>query len=480
MTTPSHPESHRLVTTATQRLPLSEKVGYALGDTASNLYFQFFNLFLFYYYTDVFGLDPAAIGTMFLIANFWDAVNDPLMGAVADRNQSRFGKYRPFLLWFCVPYGVSGYLMFVNPDFGETGKLLFAYSTFIGFKMIYTAINVPYSAMMGVLTEDADQRLSLSKFRFLGGIGGGFIVSLLVRPLVGFFGGDDELLGFQMTMAVFGTASVALFMVTFFTTKERLVPQDQQTDIRSDLGFLLRNPPWLAIAGASLCVMSNIAVRGAVTVHYFKYYLSFGDTVVFSVGHPDSPFHLDFDRTTLFLSSGMLAFLVGVALTEIVARGFGKKWGLILCSSLNAASLLAFFFIPADQVGLIYAVNLLGNLVAGPMPALNWALYTDVADYGEWRFGSRATGLVFSAAMLALKMGLTIGGAASGWLLDIYGFIPNQEQVPEAVMAIRALFSLLPGGLALGAVGFLLLLPLSEARMQAIQAELGERRREGS
>ena len=458
-------------------LPLSEKVGYALGDTASNLYFQFFNLFLFYYYSDVYGLDPAAIGTMFLVANFWDAVNDPLMGAVADRNQTRFGKYRPFLLWFCVPYGVSGYLMFANPDFSQTGKLLFAYTTFIGFKMIYTAINVPYSAMMGVLTEDAGQRLSLSKFRFLGGIGGGFIVSLLVRPLVRFFGGDDELLGFQMTMAVFGTASVALFLFTFFTTRERLAPQTEQTDIRSDVGFLLRNPPWIAIAGASLCVMSNIAVRGAVTVHYFKYYLGFGDTVVATLGDPDSPFHLDFDRTTAFLSSGMLAFLLGVALTEVVAKGLGKKWGLIACSALNAASLCAFFFVPPDQVGLIYGLNLFGNLVAGPMPALNWALYTDVADYGEWKFGSRATGLVFSAAMLALKMGLTVGGAASGWILDVYGFVPNEDQLPDAIMAIRALFSLLPGSLALGAVGFLLLMPLSDERMRAIQAELAERRR---
>ncbi|MGD8415253.1 MAG: MFS transporter, partial [Candidatus Latescibacterota bacterium] len=193
-------------------LGVPEKVGYALGDTASNLYFQFFNLFLFYYYTDVFGLNPAAIGTMYLIANFWDAVNDPMMGAIADRVQTKRGKYRPFLLWFAVPYGVLGYAIFANPSLGEAGKLVYAYSTFILFKMIYTAINVPYSALMGVISPREDDRVALSTYRFVGAFGGGFLVSLMVRPLVKLFGGGNELVGFQATMAVFGVASVIMFL----------------------------------------------------------------------------------------------------------------------------------------------------------------------------------------------------------------------------------------------------------------------------
>jgi GPH family glycoside/pentoside/hexuronide:cation symporter len=454
---------------------LSEKIGYGLGDTASNLYFQFFNLFLFYYYTDVFGLDPATVGTMYLVANFWDAVNDPLMGAIADRVSTRRGKYRPFLLWFAVPYGVSGYLMFANPNFGPTGKILFAYTTFIGFKMIYTAINVPYSAMMGVMTEDAKERLDLSTFRFLGAFGGGFLVSLLVRPLVRFFGGGDELTGFQSTMAVFGVASVLMFLVTYATCKERLVPQIDRVDLRTDLGFLVRNPPWLVMAGASLCTMTNIAVRGAVTVHYFKYYLGAGDASVFTLGDPSSAFHLQFDRTTVFLSSGMLAFLVGVGLTGLVAR-MGKKRGLITSNALNALTLLAFFFVPPDALGWVYGLNILGNLFAGPNPALVWALYTDVADYGEWKFDRRATALVFAAAMFSLKMGLTVGGTASGWGLDWFGFVPNREQTEQAILGIRILFSLLPGGLAMGAVVLLLFYPLSERRTEEIQAELSQRR----
>ena len=460
-----------------ERLKLSEKIGYGLGDTASNLYFQFFNLFLFYYYTDVFGLNPAAVGTMYLVANFWDAVNDPLMGAIADRVQTSKGRYRPFLLWFAVPYGVFGYLLFSNPDLGEVGKLLFAYVTFIAFKMVYTAINVPYSALMGVMTDDSDERVSLSTFRFLGAFGGGFIVSLLVRPLVAAFGGGDEVLGFQVTMALFGVVSVILFLITYATTTERVPPQpDQDVNLRTDLSFLAQNRPWLVMIGAAICTMSSVAVRGAVTVHYFKYYVGNSDEAVFTLGDAATPWFLSFDATTLFLSSGTLAFIAGVAMTGTVDRLLGKRNGLVVLTLLNAATVLGFFFIPPDAIAVMFVVNLLGNLLAGPTPALVWALYTDVADYGEWKHGRRATGLVFSAAMFAQKMGLTIGGAASGWMLDGFGFVANAEQSDSAIMGIRLMFCVVPGVLAITNGVILLAYPLTREQTAAMQAELAERR----
>ena len=466
-----------MVATPADRVGLAEKVGYGLGDTASNLYFQFFNLFLFYYYTDVFGLDPAAVGTMYLVANFWDAVNDPVMGAVADRVRTSRGTYRPFLLWFAIPYGVAGYLIFANPDLGDTGKLAFAYATFILFKMVYTAINVPYSALMGVMTDRDEDRVALSTFRFLGAFGGGFLVSLLVRPLVRLFGGDDEILGFQTTMAVFGVASVLMFWTTYATTKERLAPPREPCDLRTDLGFLVRNRPWLVMIGAAVCTLANVAVRGAVTVHFFKYFVGVGDETVFAVGPVGSPFRLDFDLTTVFMSSGMLAFVAGCALTGWVHRFVGKKNGLIILTLLNAGTILAFYFVPPDMIGLMMALNLIGNLFAGPTPALVWALYTDVADYGEWKYGRRATGLVFSAAMFAQKMGLTIGGAASGWMLAMFGFVANQPQTAGAIWGIRAMFCLVPGALALANGLILLLYPLDQAQTEQMQAELAERRR---
>ena len=464
--------------TRRERLRLSEKVGYGLGDTASNLYFQFFNLFLFYYYTDVFGLNPASVGTMYLVANFWDAVNDPMMGAIADRVRTARGRYRPFLLWFAVPYGIFGYLLFANPDLGETGKLLFAYSTFIAFKMVYTAINVPYSALMGVITDDDDDRVSLSTFRFLGAFGGGFLVSLLVRPLVGAFGGGDEVVGFQTTMALFGLLSVVLFLVTYTTTRERVAPQKEAAvDIRTDLGLLLKNRPWLVMVGAAICTMSAVAVRGAVTVHYFKYFVGNSDEAVFSLGDAGSPWFLSFDATTLFLSSGTLAFIAGVALTGFVRRTLGKRNGLIGLTLLNGATVVAFFFIPPDATALMFTVNILGNVLAGPTPALVWALYTDVADYGEWKFGRRATGLVFSAAMFAQKMGLTIGGAASGWMLEGFGFVANAEQGEDAILGIRLMFCVVPGVLSIANGLLLLAYPLDDAETQRMQGELAERRR---
>ena len=459
--------------THTVNLRVAEKVGYGLGDTASNLYFQFFNLFLFYYYTDVFGLNPAAIGTMYLIANFWDAVNDPIMGAIADRVQTKRGKYRPFLLWFALPYGLLGYAIFANPDLGETGKLVYAYSTFIGFKMIYTAINVPYSALMGVISPRENDRVALSTYRFIGAFGGGFFVSLMVRPLVKLFGGGNELVGFQATMAVFGVASVLMFLITYATTRERVAPQlERNVSVLADLKILSRNRPWLVMIGAAICTLANVAVRGAVTVHYFKYYVGNSDETVLSLGRAGTPFVLDFDTTTLFMSSGMVAFIIGVTLTGLVGRAFGKRNALVGLTLANAATIISFFYIPPDAVVLMFLLNLLGNLLAGPTPALVWALYTDVADYGEWKFGRRATGLVFSAAMFAQKMGLTIGGAASGWMLAAYGFVANQEQTPEALMGIRIMFCIIPGALALLNGIILLFYPLNTASTEQMYREL--------
>lgn len=453
-----------------------EKLGYGLGDTAINLFWQFCNIFLFYYYTDVYGLNPAAVGTLYLVATLWDAFNDPMMGAIADRTQTRSGKYRPYLLWCAVPYGVSGYLLFANPELSPYGKLVFAYATFLVFKTTYTAISVPYGAMMGVITDDAQTRVGLSTARFLGAFGGGLVISMLVRPLVKLFGGDSEVLGFQLTMAVFGVLSVAMLLTTYFTTRERLAPQVEKVNLFTDVGFLFRNRPWMVMGGAAVCTLAVVAVQGAVNIHYFKYYVGRAEEVWFTVGAPGTAFHLEFDLVTVFLSTGMVAFLLGVALTGVVSRTLGKRNGLIVLTLANAVTILAFFFIPPQAIGAMFAVNLLGKLCAGPTPALVWALYTDVADYGEWKFGRRATALVMSAAMFAQKLGLTLGGAMAGWLLDLFGFVANQPQTDRAILGIRIMFAIIPGGLALLNGIILLFYPLSQAQTETMQAELERKR----
>ena len=393
-----------------QPLRFKERLGYGLGDTASNFFFQTFNIFLLYYYTDVFGISAAAVGTMFFVSKLWDAVNDPLMGAISDRTETRFGKFRPYLLWMAVPYGLMGFLMFAGPEFSDSGKLIYAWVTYTLMMMLYTAINVPYSALMGVMTPISAERTLLSSFRFVGAFGGGLLISMLVRPMVQHFGVEDEATGFRITMAVFAVVSVALFWMTFATTKERVKsPPDEQVSIKNDLKILFANSPWVVLCFAGILTLTSIALKSAVTIHYFKYY----------VMDDGSPFFWIFDQTSLFLSINSLALIAGVCCTKFLSDRFEKKTLMIVLSLGSAASGALLFFVPPDQYWTMMAVSAAGSVLAGPTAPLVWSMYGDVADYGEWKFNRRTTGLVFSASMFAQKFGLTIGAGLSGWLLAL-------------------------------------------------------------
>ena len=448
------------------KLSTGEKIGYGLGDTASNLYFKFFEVFLVYYYTDIFELNPAAMGTMFLVANLWDAINDPLMGAIADRTNTKNGKYRPYLLWFAIPYGLTGWLIFANFEFlnDSSHKLIYAYATFILFKMVYTAINVPYSAMMGVISADAEDRQELGRFRFLGAFGGGFLIFLTVRPLVELLGKEDEALGFQLTMGLFGMISILCFYICYKTTRERITAQNDayKVTIKEDLLFLIKNKPWIIMFVAGILTLTNVVLRGSVTIHYCEYYLGWGSQKVF----------LWMDITTLFLSTGTIAFIAGCYMTKMVLSHFTKKFALTALTIINAVGIFIFFIVPPEATTTLFTLNLFCSFIAGPTPAIVWALYTDVADYGEWKYGRRATGLVFSAAQFAQKMGITIAGSSAGFLLAGYGYIANQEQTNEALIGIRIIFCILPGALALANGLLLLFYPLSQKQTEEIQAEL--------
>ncbi|GAA5483910.1 MFS transporter [Haloferula sargassicola] len=451
-------------------LSFREKFGYGLGDTASNIFFQFVNVFLLYYYTDVLGLAPAAAGTLFIVARLWDAVSDPMMGALSDRTQTRFGKYRPYLLWMALPFGIVGYLVFAHPPLGPQSKLAYAYATYIGLMTIYTAINVPYSALMGVMTPSAEERTSLATFRFIGAFSGTLLISLSVRPLVRQLGGGDEALGFKLTMGLLSVVAVVMFLITFATTRERVRPmKNPDTSVARDLAVQFRNRPWIVMVLAAILTLSNVAVRGAVTNHFYKYY----------AGDDGTPVLGFLDRTSLILSTGALAFIGGIFFTGTLGRRLGKRNALMLMTLLNGLTFLAFFFIPREAFGIMLAVNAVGNLFAGPTPALVWAIYTDVADYGEWRFGRRTTGLTFSGAMFAQKIGLMIGGGVSGWLLGSFGFIANEVQDDHAILGIRLMYSVIPGLLGIANALVLLAYPLDGALAARIESELARRREAG-
>lgn len=443
------------------RLKFSEKFAYGLGDTASNFYFQAFNLFLAYYYTDIFGLSSVAVGTLLFVVPLFAALFNPVVGMMADRTQTRWGKFRPYILWGSLPYGILGYLMFANPNFGPAGKLAYAYVTYALVLVAYAAINTPYSALMGVMSSSSEDRTSLSTYRFacafLGTLLIGWLVPELKDVLVG--AGGNAATGFRNTMAIFAVLSVGLFLYTFAKTRERVVaPAGQGSSVRRDLGDLMQNRPWVVLVFAGFLTLANVGLRNGSAIYYFKYCI--GSEV--GLGR--------------FNLVGFLAFIAGALSTKFFLRYFQRRALMIALTVLNALALLAFYLVPTRDLAWLYGLNVFASFVAGPTPAIVWSMYADTADYGEWRFGRRSTGLVFSAAVFAQKVGLAIGGAMLGWLLAHFGFVANAVQTSRAMHGILLLYSLIPGGFALLSGLVIFWYGIDEPLVKRIERELAERK----
>jgi len=447
-------------------LKFREKLGYGLGDAASNFFFQVFNIFLLYYYTDVFGLAPAAVGTMFLVTKIVDAISDPVMGLIADRTDSHWGKFRPYLLWAAIPYGLFGYAMFFSPDLSATGKLIYAYATYTLMMLAYTAINVPYSALMGVISPSSMERTKVAAFRFICAFTAGWLIATFVTPLKNILGGGDEETGFRLTMMIFAVISILLFWVCFATTKERVHPEQESSDIRSDLRALLGNGPWIALFFSGIFALTNVAMRAGSTVFYFKYY----------VGDDGTPIFIIFDKTAVFLSLSTLALVLGIMMTQGLCKRFDKRHLMIALTLSNAVAMCVFYIIPPDQYWLMVAVGIAGAIVAGPTAALVWSMYADCADYGEWKTGQRTTALVFSGSLFAQKMGLAVGAGLAGYILALFGFVANQVQSDDALVGIRLMFSVFPAILAVLSAFSIFFYRLSNDKVKQIERDLAERR----
>jgi GPH family glycoside/pentoside/hexuronide:cation symporter len=433
----NHSKSEQAI--SVEPLKFVEKLGYGLGDTASNFFFQVFNIFLLYYYTDIFGLPAAAVGTMFLVTKVVDAVSDPVMGLIADRTTTKWGKFRPYLLWGAIPYGVLGYAMFANPDLSDMGKLIYAYVTYTLMMLAYTAINVPYSALMGVISPSSVERTKVASYRFICAFAAAWLIGTFVTPLKNILGGGNEAVGFQLTMIIFAVLSVALFWITFATTRERVTPVEKKSNIRRDLRAVLGNGPWIALFIAAIFTLMNIAVRNGSLMYYFKYYVGDDGTQIFLI----------FDKTAVFLSLGLMTMMLGITLTKTLCDYFEKRSLLIVLTVLNAISMAAFYVTPPDQYWLMVVINCIGTFVIGPTPALVWAMYADTADYGEWKTGRRTTALVFSSLQFAQKLGLAVGAGLTGVILGWFGFVANELQSDASLAGIRFIFSVIPAVLAL-------------------------------
>jgi GPH family glycoside/pentoside/hexuronide:cation symporter len=459
------------------KLSFKEKVGYSLGDMASNLYFQTFVIFMPIFYTDVFGLTPAAMGTMMLFSRFWDAANDPIMGMVADRTQTRWGKFRPYIAFFAIPIGIAGFFAFSTPDLSATGKLIYAYTTYIILMMLYTAVNVPYAALMGVITPSSEERTEVSSYRFVAAFIGQIVIGAATLGLVEQFGAGNEALGWKTTMALYGVFAALLLFGTFFLTKERVLPtKETRNKITDDLKDLLRNKPWVLIGVATFFQLTYIVMRGSSTAYYFRYFV--GDQELNLLGMTIDLGYVVF--TSSFITVGTIATLLGAVLTKFFTNRISKKnvYSYFLIGS--AVCSLSFYFLAAENIILMYLLNALVSFFFGSVSVTQWAIYTDAADYGEWKFNRRATALIMAASLFSLKLGLTIGGSATGWILETYGFVANAVQTEEAKSGIVMLMSVYPAifGLIGGAV--MLFYPLTDAKMVEIEQDLTAREKASS
>lgn len=450
-----------MTSSASDRLSFREKFAYGLGDTASNFYFQAFNLFLAYYYTDIFGLKPGPVGTLLLIVPIAVAALNPVVGALADRTQTRWGKFRPWILWGAIPYGVLGWIMFANPDFGAAGKLVYAYVTYAAVLVAYLAINTPYGALMGVISPSSEERTSVSSYRFACAFLGALLIGWLVPWLKDFLtpAGGSPADGFRNTMTIFAVVSVGMFVWTFANTRERVVtPPPEKGSLGLDLKDLTRNGPWLVLFFVAFLNLTNTGMRNGAGIYYFKYVVG--------------------NETALgtFNFVGFLCFILGALSTKLFTRFFSRRSLMIWLTVINALGIGACYFVNPQNLPLLYVCNIVASFAAGPTPAIVWSLYADTADYGEWKFGRRATGLIFSATVFVQKVGLALGAATIGWLLGALGFEANAAQTPGVVHGITLVFSLVPGVFALGAGLAIFLYPLDEPQVKQIERDLAARK----
>ncbi|MBL9205227.1 MAG: MFS transporter [Opitutaceae bacterium] len=406
----------------------TEKLGYAAGDMASCLYFGIFMNFLAIFYTDVFGIAPAALGTMLLFVRTWDWINDPIMGAIADRTETKMGKFRPWLLWMIVPYMIFGVLTFTTIDWSPTMKLVYAYFTYTTLMMIYTAINVPYGALLGVMTAKSEERTVLAAYRFVGANAGIFVVTLMLPYLVKTIGRGNVQIGYAGAMVIVALLAGALFFFTFKACKERVRQvQKKQESFREELKQLARNGPWLVVIGISILTVMGQAFRATTTLHYFKY----------NVGN-------EAWGTSLLLYNSVMA-VIAVLLSKSLCTMIGcKRRAYVILNLLFAGLLVWFYFIPVSSFPLMLVNQLLIAMVAAPMMPIFWSMIADTADYGAVKFGHRSTGVIFSAGTASQKIGWTVGPAIALMFLGGAGYVANAEQTSATLSILRLEMSLIP------------------------------------
>ena len=426
-------------------IKLTEKIGYGFGDMASSMFWKLFGAYLMIFYTDIFGLPAAVVGTMFLVTRIWDSVFDPIVGVIADRTSSRWGKFRPYLLYLAVPFALIGVLTFYTPP-------------------------------LGVMSPDPKERNTLSTYRMMFAYLGSFIALLLFMPMVNRFSGgssdiSDQRTAWTLAVVVIAVMCAVLFLGCFAWTKERVKPlNDRKTSLKEDIRDLFHNRPWWILFGAGVSTLVFNSVRDGAAVYYFKYY------VLEEQHQAISLFGITFVLSGLYLAVGQMANIIGVILAAPLSNRIGKKRTFALSMLLAVILSIIFFWFEKDDLTLIFVFQCLISICAGCIFPLLWSMYADCADYSELRTGNRATGLIFSASSMSQKFGWAIGTAVTGWLLSFFGFQPNAEQAPETIQGIKMFLSWLPAAAAFISVLFIIFYPLSERKTKEIMEKLNLKR----
>lgn len=469
-----------------QKITLQEKIGYGFGDAASSMFWKIFGMYSLFFYTDVFGITAAAAGTMFLIARLWDSFFDVFVGIISDRTKTRWGKYRPYLLWFAIPFAVMGAITFFTPEFGQTGKLVYAYITYSLMMIVYSLINVPYASLLGVISADPKERNTLSSYRMSFAFIGSFVTFMLLQPLIDFFSktfDSDAVLqttqaaettvstspiGWVMGVGAIGILCIVLFLLCFSWTKERVtqIESDENVSIKKDLKDLFRNVPWWILVATGLAALLFNAVRDSVAIYFFRDYVK----VNFKMAGTG------WDMTTIYFLVGQAANLLGVMAAPSISAKYGKKKTYMI-AILCAGILSTFFYFIPNNIVWILIFQFVISLFAGYVLPLLWSMFADIVDHQELLTGRRATGLIFSSSSMSQKLGWALGAALSGWILAIFKYSPDAvEQTAQTLFGEHLMISIIPAVCCLLAFVGMMFYPLTDKKVKENTELLNQKR----
>lgn len=469
-----------------EKIKLKEKIAYGFGDAASSMFWKIFGMYSLFFYTDVFGITAAAAGTMFLIARLWDSFFDVFVGIAADRTKTKWGKYRPYLLWFAIPFAVMGVFTFYAPSFSSIGKLVYAYITYSLMMIVYSLINVPYASLLGAISADPKERNQLSSYRMSFAFIGSFVTFMLLQPLIDFFSKtfdnnnikqlahtaeasvSTSVTGWVMGVGVIGVICVILFLLCFSWTKERVqqIESEENVSIKTDLKNLFHNAPWWILVATGLAALLFNAVRDSVAIYYFRDFVKLNYKMAGT----------GWDITTIYFLVGQAANLIGVMAAPSISAKYGKKKTYMIAILLAGLLSIVFYFIPNNIVWIL-ALQFLISIFAGYVLPLLWSMFADIVDHQELLTGRRATGLIFSSSSMSQKLGWALGAALSGWILAWFNYAPDaMTQNPETIFGEKLMISILPAICCVIAFIGMMFYPLSDKKVKEISEELNSRR----